>query len=65
MKRSERRKLDRDRREMTGLLQHPSERARDSAALFVRMADKIEDDDPRPSLWLSVRLRLAGVHDAW
>lgn len=65
MTRTERRKLHRDRREMAKLLQHPSGGVRHNAGQFVGYAEAVEDLDPRPSLWLSLRLRLAGVHDAW
>jgi len=65
MRRAERRRLLRDRAEMEQLAQHPAWAVREPALRYLRMTDPIVYDDPQPPFWLSVRLRLAGVRDAW
>lgn len=65
MTRAERRTLTRDRRDMERLLRHPGGVTRQFAAHALRTIDRAEREDPRPPRWLSLRLRLAGVRDAW
>jgi hypothetical protein len=65
VKRSERRRLRRAVAEMEVLARHPSAAVRDQAERAIVYAALAEQRDPRPSWWLSVRLWLAGVRDAW
>lgn len=65
MRRAERRKLERDIEEMEQLTGHWHPVPRGKAMRALAMLRHAERADPRPPLWLSLRLWLAGVHDAW
>lgn len=57
--------MKRTRREMERLSGHWHADVRDKADRALWVLDHAERLDPRPRWWLSVRLALAGVRDAW